>query len=99
MAESGTVGLVVTDKWLPTPSDRLATPGLGHAYGMENKDQITGRIKEAAGDLTGNDELKREGKTDKVAGNVKDTIGNLEEKAKNAVDDVKGRVHDLTNKD
>ena len=49
---------------------------------MENKDQIKGRIKEAAGDLTDNDRLKREGKTDRVAGGVKDAIGNLEKNAK-----------------
>ncbi len=66
---------------------------------MENKDQIKGRIKEAAGDLTDNDRLKREGKTDKLAGGIKDAIGTIEEKAKNAVDDVKGRVHDLSSRD
>ena len=57
---------------------------------MENTDQIKGRIKEAAGDLTDNDRLKREGKTDRAAGGIKDAIGNVKEKAKNAVDDVKG---------
>lgn len=66
---------------------------------MENKDQLKGRIKEAAGDLTDNDRLKREGKTDKLAGGVKEVIENVEEKAKNAVDDVKGRVHDLASRD
>jgi uncharacterized protein YjbJ (UPF0337 family) len=66
---------------------------------MENKDQIKGRIKEAAGDLTDNDRLKREGKTDKVAGGLKGAIDNVEKKAKNAVDDVKGRVHDLASRD
>lgn len=66
---------------------------------MENKDQIKGRIKEAAGDLTDNDKLKREGKTDKVAGGAKEAINTIEEKAKNVVDDVKGRVHDLTSRD
>lgn len=65
---------------------------------MENKDQIKGRIKEAAGDLTDNDRLKREGKTDKVAGGAKEAIDKVEETAKNVVDDVKSRVHDLTNR-
>lgn len=65
---------------------------------MENKDQIKGRVKEAAGDLTDNDRLKREGKADKAAGGVKETIDKVEEKAKNVVDDVKGRVHDLTSR-
>ena len=32
---------------------------------------IKGRIKEAAGALTGNDQLRREGKTDQAVGKVK----------------------------
>jgi uncharacterized protein YjbJ (UPF0337 family) len=37
------------------------------------KDQIKGRIKEAAGVLTDNDRLEREGKLDQVVGRVKET--------------------------
>ena len=36
-----------------------------------NSDQAKGRVKEAAGDLTGNDKLKSEGKADQAAGDVK----------------------------
>jgi uncharacterized protein YjbJ (UPF0337 family) len=36
-------------------------------------DQIKGRIKEAAGLLTGNDRLKRTGKLDQMVGTVKET--------------------------
>jgi uncharacterized protein YjbJ (UPF0337 family) len=39
-------------------------------------DQIKGRIKEAAGLLTGNDRLKRTGKLDQVVGTVKETAEN-----------------------
>jgi uncharacterized protein YjbJ (UPF0337 family) len=46
------------------------------------KDQIKGRIKEAAGVLTDNDRLKREGKLDQVVGKVKET-------AEKAVDKIK----------
>jgi uncharacterized protein YjbJ (UPF0337 family) len=35
-------------------------------------DQIKGRIKEAAGALTDDDRLKREGKLDQVVGKVKE---------------------------
>ena len=45
-------------------------------------DQIKGRIKEAAGVLTDNDRLKREGKLDQVVGTVK-------EKTEEAVDRIK----------
>jgi uncharacterized protein YjbJ (UPF0337 family) len=36
-------------------------------------DQAKGRVKEAAGVLTGDDRLRREGKLDQVAGKVKGT--------------------------
>jgi uncharacterized protein YjbJ (UPF0337 family) len=45
-------------------------------------DQIKGRIKEAAGALTDDDRLKREGKLDQVVGKVK-------EKTEEAVDKIK----------
>ena len=38
---------------------------------MDNKDQAKGKIKQAVGDLTGDKDLTREGKTDEKAGNVK----------------------------
>jgi uncharacterized protein YjbJ (UPF0337 family) len=34
-------------------------------------DLVKGRIKEAAGALTGNDKLRREGRTDQIIGKVK----------------------------
>ena len=47
-------------------------------------DEAKGRIKEAVGDLTDDDGLKREGKLDKATGSVKDALDD----AKDAVDDV-----------
>jgi uncharacterized protein YjbJ (UPF0337 family) len=43
-------------------------------------DEAKGRIKEAAGDLTGNDDLKREGKADKIGGKVKDAVDTVKDK-------------------
>ena len=43
-------------------------------------DEVKGRIKEAAGDLTDNDDLKREGKADKVGGKVKDAVDTVKDK-------------------
>ena len=37
-------------------------------------DIAKGRVKEAAGALTGNDKLKEDGKTDQVAGKAKETV-------------------------
>ena len=45
-------------------------------------DELKGRTKEAAGDLTDNQELKNEGKVDRASGKVKDTVGGIADKAK-----------------
>jgi uncharacterized protein YjbJ (UPF0337 family) len=62
---------------------------------MANTDDVKGRVKEAAGDLTDNDDLKREGKADRAGGKAKEFIDKVEDKAKDLVDDVKERFdHD-----
>ena len=38
-------------------------------------DKAKGRVKEAAGALTGNEALKREGKIDQIVGSVKEAVG------------------------
>ena len=48
-------------------------------------DDAKGRIKEAAGDLTGDKDLQREGKVDQAAGTVKDKVGDAADAAKDAV--------------
>jgi uncharacterized protein YjbJ (UPF0337 family) len=53
--------------------------------GIRNKDDAKGRVKEAAGDLTGDDEMKREGKVDKATGAVKDGLDKASDKAKDAL--------------
>jgi uncharacterized protein YjbJ (UPF0337 family) len=45
-------------------------------------DEAKGRAKEAAGDLTGNQDLKDEGKVDRASGKVKDAVGGVADKAK-----------------
>jgi uncharacterized protein YjbJ (UPF0337 family) len=60
---------------------------------MEDKvDQAKGRVKEAAGDLTGDDELKREGKADRVGGEIKEKVGAVKDKVEDAVDKVKDKL-------
>lgn len=51
----------------------------------ENLDKAKGRTKEAAGDLTGDRDLKREGKVDRAAGEVKGKVGGAADKLKDAV--------------
>ena len=48
-------------------------------------DELKGRVKEAAGALTGDAKLKREGQLDQAVGRVKQTADKLIDKAKNAV--------------
>jgi uncharacterized protein YjbJ (UPF0337 family) len=52
-------------------------------------DKASGRIKQAAGDLTDNDELKNEGKKNEAAGKVKDAADDVKDKFNDAVDKVK----------
>ena len=49
---------------------------------MPNSDNIQGRVKEGAGDLTGDDELKREGKGQQVAGDIKEKADEVADKVK-----------------
>jgi uncharacterized protein YjbJ (UPF0337 family) len=48
-------------------------------------DEAKGRIKEAAGDLTGDKDLKREGKVDRAEGGVKDAADKAGDKVKDAL--------------
>ncbi|MDX6677106.1 MAG: hypothetical protein QOE31_1158 [Solirubrobacteraceae bacterium] len=45
-------------------------------------DETKGRLKEAAGDLTGDQDLKNEGKVDRASGKTKDAVGSVADKAK-----------------
>jgi uncharacterized protein YjbJ (UPF0337 family) len=48
-------------------------------------DDAKGRVKEAAGALTGDDSLKNEGKVDQATGSVKDAVGDVADKVKDVV--------------
>ena len=48
-------------------------------------DDLKGRAKEAAGDLTDDDSLKNEGKVDRASGAVKDKVGDAADKVKDAL--------------
>ena len=47
-------------------------------------DVVKGRIKEAAGALTGNDELRAEGKTDQAVGKTKQAVQKVADLVKRA---------------
>ena len=53
---------------------------------MEEKiDEAKGRMKEAAGDLTDDEDLKREGKVDKTSSSFKEKIDSAADKVKDAI--------------
>lgn len=51
----------------------------------KNVDEGKGRVKEAAGSLTGDDSLKNEGKADRAAGSAKDKVDKVADKAKDVL--------------
>lgn len=58
-------------------------------------DQAKGKVKQAAGALTDNDKLEKEGRNDERAGKVKEGLDN----AKDRLDDAVDKVKDKFNKD
>jgi uncharacterized protein YjbJ (UPF0337 family) len=52
-------------------------------------DEMKGRVKEAAGVLTGDKKMQREGKADQAAGKVKKAVEKAKDKADKAIDDLK----------
>jgi len=59
---------------------------------MGNMDEAKGKAKQAAGDLTGDEDLHREGKVDEKSGQAKDKVGDLKDKAEGAIDKVKDKM-------
>ena len=52
-------------------------------------DKAAGRVKQAAGDLTDNEDLKNEGKKDEAAGKMKDAVDSVKDKADDVIDKIK----------
>ena len=48
-------------------------------------DELKGRVKEAAGALTGDERLKREGKTDQAVGKIKQKMEKVIDKVKDVL--------------
>jgi uncharacterized protein YjbJ (UPF0337 family) len=58
-----------------------------------NTDDAKGRVKEAAGNLTGDDDLQQEGKTDQAAGKAKDVADSAKDKVDDAIEGVRERIN------
>jgi uncharacterized protein YjbJ (UPF0337 family) len=61
-------------------------------------DQIKGRVEEATGALTGNEDLASEGKADRRAGEAKERLDHAKDKIKEVIDDVEAKVEDVVDK-
>jgi uncharacterized protein YjbJ (UPF0337 family) len=59
---------------------------------MENKDQVTGKIKQAVADLTDDKDLHKEGKADQKAGDAKEFLDNTKDKMDDVVDKAKDKL-------
>lgn len=57
------------------------------------KDQIAGRAKQAVGDITDDDDVRREGENQEMAGKAKGKIDEAADKLKDAADSVKDKLN------
>ena len=67
---------------------------------MVDKDRVEGsaknlggKVKEAAGKLTGDEKLKNEGRADQVAGKVQNAVGGLKDKLRENLDKDEDQRH------
>jgi uncharacterized protein YjbJ (UPF0337 family) len=54
-------------------------------------EEIKGRVKEAAGAITDDDKLRREGKVDQAAGKLKQAADKVVDKAKDAINKIRDK--------
>ncbi len=85
-------GVPPIDDGNPPPSSAMK-PERNETMASPQPDEIKGRIKEAAGALTNNKDLKREGKTDRASASVKEGLDKVRDKIEDGVDAVKDRVN------
>ncbi len=60
----------------------------------EQTDRLKGRAKQATGDITGDDDLKQEGKTDESAADAKGKVDEATEKVKEKANEAKDKAQD-----
>jgi len=57
-------------------------------------EQAKGHAKEAVGDLTDDDKLRREGRRDRVAGKAKEKVEHAKDKVEEGIDRAKDKLTD-----
>lgn len=61
-------------------------------------DQVKGRAKEAAGILTGNEDLESEGKTDRRTGEAKEKVDHAKDKIDEVISKAEAKVDEVADK-
>jgi uncharacterized protein YjbJ (UPF0337 family) len=56
----------------------------GYVFGMGITDKVTGKAKQAIGDITGDDDTRREGQKEELKGEKKDQLAREDERADRA---------------
>ncbi|WP_330932528.1 CsbD family protein [Spiractinospora alimapuensis] len=54
-------------------------------------EQVKGKLKEAAGNVTGDERLRNEGRTEQAKGQLRETKEDVKDSVKGAVDGLRGR--------
>jgi uncharacterized protein YjbJ (UPF0337 family) len=62
-------------------------------------DEAQGRIKEAAGSLADDEDLKREGKVDQASATAKEKAENLKDKVGDVVDSIRDKAKEAFDRD
>lgn len=61
-------------------------------------DQVKGRVEEAVGSLTDDEDLKREGRDDRLVGEVKEKLEHAKDKVEDLLGTAKDKVEDVIDK-
>ena len=66
---------------------------------MENWDQVEGKLKDVAGDVTGDASLEREGEAQGVFGDAREAVGDLGDRVGDLKDEAEERFGGATGRD
>jgi uncharacterized protein YjbJ (UPF0337 family) len=66
---------------------------------MDNSTEFKGRAKEAAGSLTDDKDLKREGRAEQHAGEAKDSVDEAADSVKDRIDGAVDKVKEMLHRD
>jgi uncharacterized protein YjbJ (UPF0337 family) len=63
-----------------------------------DSDQVKGKVKEAVGSLTGDEDLESEGKADRRAGEAKEKVADAKDKVEEVIEKTEDKVEEVIDK-